>query len=935
MNPYIKLGFSAVLPALVSAAVYALDRYTAFGKLNHKVKQVIIGMVFGGLAILGTEFGIPINGAQMNCRDASVLMAGLFFGAPAGIIAGTIGAVERWVAVAWGVGTFTRTACSVSTFVAGIYSAVLHKQLFENKRPGWFISFCIGVVMEVFHLTMVFITNMATPIEAMQVVKICTMPMILANAAAVMFAALFITLISGTKLFIKKEKINISQTIQRWLLITILLAFVTTSFFVFSLQNEIAVSQADNLLDMACSEIADDISDSSDAYLMDIARSIKGEIKTFPLTELATKYDVTEISIIDKNGIIVKSSVDSYVGFNMKKGEQSKEFMCLLGDTEEYVQSYGSISRDHNIMRKYAGLKYEDGFIQVGYDADQFQKDIDKNVLGIANNRHVGTTGFVLVYNEKFDLVSHSKTVDREQLANESEKMKIPEEGKTFEMRFNGSPCFCKYITCEGYYIVSAIPSQEALQMRNIAVYVNTFMEIIVFAILFFLVYLLIRKVVVDQIKKVNASLTKITEGNLDEEVDVRSNAEFAVLSDDINSTVGTLKDYIAEASARIDKELELAKSIQSSVLPGTFPAFPKHKDFDIYALMDPAKEVGGDFYDFYFSGKDKLNFLVADVSGKGIPAAMFMMQAKTELKTLTESDIPVNEVFTSGNNALCQGNDAGMFVTAWQGGIDLESGKLSFVNAGHNPPLIRHGDGKFEYLRTRAGFVLAGMEGIKYKLQEMQLTPGDIVFLYTDGVTEATNSETKLYGEDRLLEALNSREFKSMKEICEYVKSDVDLFVGEAPQFDDITMVAFKFIGTPPAPSITVEEAEIQDITAVTEFAEAELEKMGCPMKAQLQINVAIDEIFSNIVKYGYPEKPGPVTVKFIHSDDPEGVTIRFEDDGVAYNPLTKEDPDITLSAEERNIGGLGIFVVKKTMDDMKYEYENERNILTLFKRF
>ncbi len=200
--------------------------------------------------------------------------------------------------------------------------------------------------------------------------------------------------------------------------------------------------------------------------------------------------------------------------------------------------------------------------------------------------------------------------------------------------------------------------------------------------------------------------------------------------------TVAALKRYIDEAAARIDKELEFAKNIQSSALPSVFPAFPQRKDFDIHATMHTAKEVGGDFYDFYITDGNILNFLIADVSGKGIPAAMFMMRAKTQLKSLTESGLSMDEVFTRGNNGLCEGNDAGMFVTAWQGGLNLETGLVSFANAGHNPPLVKHKDGSFEYLKSRAGLVLAGMEGLKYKEQELNLSAGDIIFLYTDGVT-------------------------------------------------------------------------------------------------------------------------------------------------------------------------------------------------------
>ena len=273
------------------------------------------------------------------------------------------------------------------------------------------------------------------------------------------------------------------------------------------------------------------------------------------------------------------------------------------------------------------------------------------------------------------------------------------------------------------------------------------------------------------------------------------------------------------------------------------------------------------------------------------------------------------------------------MFVTAWQGGINLKTGVVEYANAGHNPPLIKRKNGQFEYLRSRAGFVLAGMDGVVYKTQELQLVPGDIIYLYTDGVTEATNAENELYGEERLLSAVNSREFESMQELCTYVKADVDAFVGEAPQFDDITMVALKFIGAPPAPEMYFEAAKIDDIPVLTDFVDAELEKLDCPMKTEVQLNIAIDEIYSNIVKYGYPKEPGPVRVQVLVQEEPQRVSIRFEDSGIPYNPLNVADPDITLSAEERKIGGLGIYMVKKSMDEMKYMYEDDKNILTITK--
>ena len=934
MNSYIKLTVASLLPVAVAALLYLLDKKTAFGQWNEKVKQLLYGVAFGALAILGTEWGIPINGAQVNCRDAAVLTAGLMFGAPAGIIAGVIGGVERWIAVAWGVGTFTRVACSVSTLIAGVYAALLRKYMFGNKRSGTFISLAIGVVMEVFHLTMVFITNMATPDRAMAVVKLCSIPMITANGIAVMLAALVLALIGRDAAKGRKQiQTRISQTIQRWLLLTVVLAFLVTSFFVYRLQDRIAVLQENTLLTLAIDETAADINDASDSNLLRITHEVSKEIVSADLKMIAKKHQIAEISIIDSDGIIVQSSVPEYVGFDMSSGEQSSEFLCLLGEETEFAQSYGPISSDSSILRKYAGIKTADGFLQVGYDAEQFQHDIDTEIVGITKNRHVGQTGYILIADEQHHLVSAPQGITSESLAEDSAAIGSVDQDETVSLMLNGEKVYSRYRVVEGYYVISVLPEAEALQMRNIALYVNAFMEILVFAVLFAMIYMLIKLVVVNRIESINRSLTRITNGNLNEVVDVRSNEEFASLSDDINSTVDTLKRYIAEASARIDAELEFAQNIQASALPNTFPAFPKRKDFDIFASMNPAKEVGGDFYDFYMTGNDMLHFLIADVSGKGIPAAMFMMRAKTELKSLTEAEMPICDVFTVGNRALCEGNDAGMFVTAWQGGIDLTNGRVQFANAGHNPPLVRHGDGKFEYLRSRAGFVLAGMDGVKYKTQELQLQPGDVIYLYTDGVTEATNAENELYGEERLLTALNSREFESMEELCRFVKADVDAFVAEAPQFDDITMVALKYNGTPPAPTIHFDAAQIENIPVVTEFIETELEKIDCPMKTVIQINIAIDEIYSNIVKYAYPDKAGPITVKFITKDDPQRVYVRFEDEGIPYNPLTKEDPDTTLSAEERNIGGLGIYMVKQSMDDVKYKYENGCNILTIKK--
>jgi len=322
-------------------------------------------------------------------------------------------------------------------------------------------------------------------------------------------------------------------------------------------------------------------------------------------------------------------------------------------------------------------------------------------------------------------------------------------------------------------------------------------MQIMVFAALFILIFILVKRLVVNNIYQINSSLSAITEGKLDTVVNVRSHVEFDDLSNDINTTVDTLKRYIADAAARIDAELAFAKAIQHSALPSVFPPYPGRKEFAIHAAMFTAKEVGGDFYDFYFVDEDTLAFLIADVSGKGIPAAMFMMQSKTLLKSFAESGMPIEQVFTTANEKLCEGNEAGMFVTAWMGLLNVKTGLVTFANAGHNPPLVRQADGSFAFHKTRAGFVLAGMEGIRYRKFELQLAPGDTICLYTDGVTEATNAEEQLYGDERLQNLLNRQQGASAQAICEAIKADVDAFVGEAEQFDDITMLCLNYAGS------------------------------------------------------------------------------------------------------------------------------------------
>jgi len=602
-----------------------------------------------------------------------------------------------------------------------------------------------------------------------------------------------------------KKKPKLSQSFQRWLIVLVALAFLATTAFLWLIQTRLSENSAIDLLMLNLSDVREDIIDASDENLLKLTRSVAGDLNAMEsvvsddLLVLTAAYDVTEINVIDENGIIIATTHPAFLGYNMADGAQSGEFMVLLSGESEYVQGYQPTSDDPTISRKYGGAALErGGFVQVGYGAERFQRDIDEFVIGVTRNRHVGAGGCIIIADEAWNIVSDSRGNEGKNLAVTGiwiDTAATP-ENEVFTAEVYGQSCYCMYKITEGYISIAVMPQSEAALSRNVSVGVTTAMQIVVFAALFIMIYVLVRHLVVNNIYRINGSLSAITEGRLDTVVNVRSHVEFDDLSNDINTTVDTLKRYIADAAARIDAELAFAKGIQHSALPSVFPPYPGRKEFDIHASMYTAREVGGDFYDFYFVDEDTLAFLVADVSGKGIPAALFMMESKTLLKSLVESGMPIEQVFTTANEKLCEGNDAGMFVTAWMGLLNVKTGLVTFANAGHNPPLVRQADGSVAFHRTRAGFVLAGMEGIRYRRFELQLQPGDTICLYTDGVTEATNRAQQLYGDARLLNLLNRQQKASARTICETIKADVDAFAGDAEQFDDITLLCLTWHG-------------------------------------------------------------------------------------------------------------------------------------------
>ncbi len=455
-------------------------------------------------------------------------------------------------------------------------------------------------------------------------------------------------------------------------------------------------------------------------------------------------------------------------------------------------------------------------------------------------------------------------------------------------------------------------------------------------------------KMMADPIKRLSSAAEKLveeqsgegTETSIFNQITIRSNDEVGALcksltqmEHDMNAYIRDLVSVTAEKE-RIGAELNVATQIQADMLPRIFPAFPDRKEFDLYASMHPAKEVGGDFYDYFLVDDDHIALVMADVSGKGVPAALFMVIAKTLIKNRAQMGGSPAQILKYVNEQLCEGNEAELFVTVWLAIIELSTGKGLAANAGHEHPVIRRADGQYELVVYRHSPAVATMEGIRFREHAFELRPGDSLFVYTDGVPEATNARDELFGTDRMLSALNADPGADPKTLLSNVRQGIDDFVGKAPQFDDITMMSFSYFGCGKSvPELTV-EARDENLAEVLAFVDGQLAALDCPPKTQLQIDVAVEELFVNIAHYAYAPDIGPATVRVETAAEPGTVSITFLDRGKPYDPLAKPDPDVTLSADQRQIGGLGIYMVKKSMDDMRYAYQDGQNVLTIVKK-
>ncbi len=391
-----------------------------------------------------------------------------------------------------------------------------------------------------------------------------------------------------------------------------------------------------------------------------------------------------------------------------------------------------------------------------------------------------------------------------------------------------------------------------------------------------------------------------------------------------------------ARAKEKIESELSIARGIQMSLVPTNFSPFHECDELELFASLKPAKEVGGDFYDFII--KDgKLIFAIGDVSGKGIPASLVMAITRTLFRTISNTVNTPAQIVSQLNNAITENNDSDMFVTFYAGEIDLTSGKMTFCNAGHNAPIIIGKDGEAIYQEVECNLPLGVIRDYDYKSQTMVLPKGSAMLLYTDGLTEAENISKEQYGEQRTIDTAKTLAIHTAKGIIEGISSDLAAFVGDAEQSDDLTLLCFRINDNNINKTIMKEliiTNNLEDSSKLVPFVDDVANDLGMDSALKNSINLALEEALVNVIQYAYPESvTKPISLKAKWAPDKKHVDFILKDCGVLFDPLQAETADITLELNDRPIGGLGIFLVKEIMDHVTYQRINGVNILTMSK--
>lgn len=386
-----------------------------------------------------------------------------------------------------------------------------------------------------------------------------------------------------------------------------------------------------------------------------------------------------------------------------------------------------------------------------------------------------------------------------------------------------------------------------------------------------------------------------------------------------------------------MEDELLVGREIQMSMVPQEFPPFPDRAEFSLHAKLHPAREVGGDFYDYFLIDDDRLCLCIGDVSGKGVPAALFMAVTRTLIKARATEDLSTASIITRVNDELARDNKKYMFVTLFLAIVEISTGKITYTSAGHDPTILLRKNGELELLDAFHGVVAAANPELAYKEDTISLMPGDRLVIYTDGVTDTRNSEGEFFTLNRLKHLVSNSDNDDAEQLVEDIFTELKRFEGEAEQFDDITLIALCYTADEVEEqigdfSMTIDN-QLSQITNVNHRFNEFVDKHGLKTELRRQFNLVIDELLNNVISYAYDDDDS-------HRIDVNGslykdrLMLTIIDDGIPFNPFTGPPPELTDSLENRAIGGLGIHLVKNLMDRSGYHRKVNQNVVTLTKK-
>ena len=604
------------------------------------------------------------------------------------------------------------------------------------------------------------------------------------------------------------------KTFLKWLFFFIVAAFIVTLGISFYIQTRHAHQNAERIILLKIEDASHLLRISSE-NVKEIEETTKNNAlikarifaRLIQLDQTALKntkkfdairklLDVDELHVSNEKGILTNCIPKRYEGYDMHWAEQSSAFLPALTDSSfELAQNIRGKGINSFEKFQYVGVARRDktGLVQIGYKPDRLinaMKWIDLREL--ADSFRIGKTGFLLVYHDKTLINGQA----RSKLGIKADSLRI---GELFCITINNTKYLGYARRINEFLYAGFIPQNEIFMSRTNLMIFFIITNFFLFTLVFILVSFLLQKVVISGILKINHSLDLITQGNLNERIQVDNTEEFTALSKGINATVTALKAANQEMAAKIDSELRLAKMIQTASLPNETTPFPLRHEFGIYGITEPAETIGGDFYDYLLTDEDHLTFLVADVSNKGIPAALLMMKSKTLFENLTVSNLKVNEILSQANDLFChQNSETAMFVSLLICQLEISTGKLMCANAGHCPPIFKKENKPFEFWHIPSGLALGILPDQKYVATTFHLKPEDQIVLYSDGVVNAINGNEEPFGEDRLLNALNNPLMQDL-DVSQFpgvFNNILSRYTAGLEQADDITILNFVYHG-------------------------------------------------------------------------------------------------------------------------------------------